>query len=98
MKVRQFKTKTNDGYTVHFDVCYVESRQDGYEDYVVIETTRIVPISEERGYAMLNVEFPLFFPIRKTKRYVVLVSRTAPMKQSTFELIVGAFNELKQSK
>jgi len=96
MKVKSFKTKTNNGTICKVEVIIIDQKNifDGFEDAVMIQTTRVVPRSEFELYKELNEEFPQFFAIKETEKYAILVTRSAPVKLSTFLKIVESVNEL----
>lgn len=96
MKVKSFKTKTNNGTICKVEVILIDQKNifDGFEDAVMIQTTRVVPRSEFESYNELNEKFPQYFAIKATENYVILVTRSATVKLSTFLKIVESVNEL----
>ena len=94
MKVKSFKTKTNNGITCKTEVVLIEADQFNEEDAIIIQTTRVIPRSEFKGYSNLNNRFPTYFVIKKTENYAYIITRSAPVKLSTFLKINETVNEL----
>lgn len=87
MKIKSFKTKSNDNTTCKVEVIYIESNKNNEEDAIIIQTKRIIPKSEFNDYEILNKRFPMFFAIKQTENYAFLITRSAAVKLSTFEKI-----------
>jgi len=93
MKTKTFKTKTNSGHIVHIKVRILDAYKE-MEPAILIDTIRIVPIKDIGMYCNINSSFPTFQIIRKTKNYVVFVSRTSSFKISTFRQINKLVDEM----
>lgn len=93
MKTRQFKTKTNNGHTVHIRV-RLFSKEKNLEPAVLFDTVRIVPIQDREDYEEINRHIPTFYIIRKTERYIVYFTRSTSFKLSTFKKINQLVDEM----
>lgn len=94
MKIKSFKTKANNGTICRVDVVLLESNSVNEEQAVIIQTTRAVPRSDFEAYNRLNDKFPMYYAIKETENYAILVTRSAPIKLSTFLKINETVNEL----
>lgn len=94
MKVKSFKTKTNNGTACKVEVIFLKANKVNEEDAVMIQTKRIIPKSEFKAYDMLNDKFPMYFAIKESENYAFIITRSAPIKLSTFLKIVKLVNEL----
>lgn len=84
MKLKSFKTKSNCGTICKVEVIFLEKNHINEEDAIIIQTKRIIPRSEFEDYNSLNDRFPMYFAAKETKNYAVIVTRSAPVKLSTF--------------
>ncbi len=96
MKVKSFKTKANNGTICKVEVILIESNEiiDGVESAVIIQTKRIIPKSEFDDYLSLNNKFPMYFAIKQSENYAFIITRSAPVKLSTFLNIYESISEL----
>ena len=94
MLTNKFKTKSNDGTLVHIEVTLIGSDNES-ESAVIIVTKRLIPLSEACVFNELNKIFPIFFCARETDKYALLVTKSAPLKLSTFEEVYKIVSEFK---
>lgn len=98
MKIKSFKSKANNGAICKVEVIFIESSEiiDSVESAVIIQTKRVIPKSEFDSYKNLNDRFPMYFAIKETENYAFIITRSAPIKLSTFlkinELVVELIN------
>ena len=88
MKKKTFKSRTNDGQIVKVEVIFIESTKPEYEDAIIIQTKRLVPVSDIESYIRINDLIPTYFLLRKTDNYALIVSRTQSFKRSTLSTII----------
>jgi hypothetical protein len=94
MLTKKFKTKSNDGTLVHIEVHLIESDNES-ESAVIIVTNRLISLSDADIFNELNKIFPIFFCVRETDKYALLVTKSAPLKLSTFEEVYKIVSEFK---
>lgn len=96
MKLKSFKTKSNNGTICKVEVIVIDSEEiiDGLEDAVIIQTKRVIPKSEFESYKKLNDKFPMYFAIKESQNFAYVITRSAPVRLSTFFEIYKTINEL----
>jgi len=94
MKVKSFKTKANNGTICKVEVVIIEANQFNEEDAIIIQTKRVIPRSDFDAYNNLNHKHPMYFAIRETESYAYIITRSAPVKLSTFLKINETVKEL----
>lgn len=98
MKLKSFKTKSNCGTICKVEVIFLEKNDINEEDAIIIQTKRIIPKSEFKDYESLNERFPMYFAIKQTENYAFIITRSAPVKLSTFLSIYESVNKIINEK
>ena len=92
MKTKKFKTISNRGTVVNSYITLLDKYE--YSDRAIgIITKRLVSEKELADIILLNEEFPIFMPIRKFWNKFLLMTKSAPIKLSTFKLINEFINQ-----
>lgn len=84
MKIKSFKSKANNGTICKVEIVLIEANKANEEDAIMIQTKRVIPKSEFDSYKNLNDRFPMYFAIKETENYAFIITRSAPIKLSTF--------------
>lgn len=89
-----FKTVTNSGLKVRVIVEHLVNDEKQNENAIVICTIYLVSKSEWEVFERLNTRLSTFFTLRETDNYRVIMSRSQPIKYSTFKKISHIFETL----